>query len=73
MGDKVASKEERTKAPLGWIWEDDWTIDTNRAVDEQGLNRRRSYEFDPAESTKALNIVSIKRSPVGVQWKSSSI
>lgn len=36
MGDKVASKDERNEPPIGWKWEDEWTIDTNRAVDEQG-------------------------------------
>jgi dysferlin len=36
MGDKVLSKDERIDAPAGWEWEDDWTIDTNRAVDEEG-------------------------------------
>ena len=35
-GDKVLSKDERVHPPAGWQWEDEWTIDTNRAVDEQG-------------------------------------
>ncbi|CAF5156129.1 unnamed protein product, partial [Rotaria sp. Silwood1] len=36
-GDKVLSKDERIEPPAGWIWEDEWTIDTNRAVDEEGF------------------------------------
>ncbi|CAF0790229.1 unnamed protein product, partial [Didymodactylos carnosus] len=36
-GDKVPSKNERTTAPDGWVWEDEWTIDINRAVDEEGF------------------------------------
>ncbi|CAF0822769.1 unnamed protein product [Rotaria sordida] len=34
-GDKVSSKDERNEPPLGWEWEDEWTIDANRAVDEE--------------------------------------
>ncbi|CAF4597431.1 unnamed protein product, partial [Rotaria sp. Silwood2] len=37
VGDKVLSKNERTESPPGWEWEDEWTIDTNRAVDEEGF------------------------------------
>ncbi|CAF3639300.1 unnamed protein product [Adineta steineri] len=37
VGDKVLSKNERIEPPTGWIWEDEWTIDTNRAVDEEGF------------------------------------
>ncbi|CAF1161705.1 unnamed protein product [Rotaria sp. Silwood1] len=37
VGDKVSSKNERTESPPGWEWEDEWTIDTNRAVDEEGF------------------------------------
>ncbi|CAF4060392.1 unnamed protein product [Rotaria magnacalcarata] len=36
-GDKVPSKDERTDPPTGWAWEDQWTIDANRAVDEEGF------------------------------------
>ncbi|CAF4514045.1 unnamed protein product [Rotaria socialis] len=36
-GDKVPSKDERKNPPSGWAWEDEWTIDANRAVDEEGF------------------------------------
>ena len=44
-GDKLVeydgkSEKELTrddiKAPDGWIWKTDWTVDSNRAVDEEG-------------------------------------
>ena len=35
----MPSKDERNEPPVGWEWEDEWTIDTNRAVDEQGHHR----------------------------------
>ena len=28
---------ERDEPPAGWEWEDEWTIDANRAVDEEGF------------------------------------
>ncbi|KAI1894356.1 hypothetical protein AGOR_G00114970 [Albula goreensis] len=34
-GDKAQSPEE-IECPPGWRWEDDWTFDSNRAVDEKG-------------------------------------
>ena len=34
-GDECPSKAE-TNLPAGWIWEDEWQIDLNRAVDEEG-------------------------------------
>ncbi|CAF3822313.1 unnamed protein product [Adineta steineri] len=36
-GDKVPSKTERIEPPPGWVWEDEWCIDANRAVDEDGF------------------------------------
>lgn len=45
MGDKVLSKNERVDPPVGWKWEDDWTIDTNRAVDEEGERSARQSLF----------------------------
>ncbi|KAL4231637.1 hypothetical protein ACF0H5_009217 [Mactra antiquata] len=35
-GDPMSSKGE-LELPAGWIWEDDWQIDLNRAVDEEGF------------------------------------
>ncbi|XP_070833559.1 myoferlin isoform X2 [Chaetodon trifascialis] len=34
-GEKVQSPEE-CDCPPGWTWEDDWSFDSNRAVDERG-------------------------------------
>lgn len=34
-GEKVQSPEE-FDCPPGWTWEDDWSFDSNRAVDERG-------------------------------------
>lgn len=34
-GEKVQSPEA-FECPPGWRWEDDWTFDHNRAVDENG-------------------------------------
>ncbi|XP_023819286.1 myoferlin [Oryzias latipes] len=34
-GEKVASPKE-FECPPGWTWEDDWSFDSNRAVDERG-------------------------------------
>ncbi|XP_044069652.1 myoferlin isoform X2 [Siniperca chuatsi] len=34
-GEKTQSPREY-ECPLGWTWEDDWSFDSNRAVDERG-------------------------------------
>uniref|UniRef100_A0A671PQ71 Myoferlin-like n=1 Tax=Sinocyclocheilus anshuiensis TaxID=1608454 RepID=A0A671PQ71_9TELE len=34
-GEKAQSPQE-IECPPGWIWEDDWNFDSNRAVDEKG-------------------------------------
>ena len=34
-GDAGPSKDE-ISLPDGWAWEDDWQVDLNRAVDEEG-------------------------------------
>lgn len=73
MGDKVPSKDERSEPPAGWIWEDDWTIDANRAVDEEG---KSFIEFEievKRMGIQVLNIVSIKHWVVGVQQRNSFI
>ena len=31
----MVSKAE-VELPAGWVWEDEWQIDLNRAVDEEG-------------------------------------
>lgn len=36
-GDAGTSLRE-IKLPDGWEWQDDWQIDLNRAVDEEGLS-----------------------------------
>ena len=34
-GDALPARDE-VELPEGWAWEDDWQIDLNRAVDEEG-------------------------------------
>ncbi|XP_033126409.1 myoferlin-like isoform X5 [Anneissia japonica] len=34
-GDATTARDEVT-CPEGWVWEDDWCLDVNRAVDEEG-------------------------------------
>lgn len=34
-GEKAQNPQE-IECPPGWIWEDDWNFDSNRAVDEKG-------------------------------------
>ena len=41
-GDATSSKEE-TQLPEGWAWEDEWQIDLNRAVDEEGVYKRNIH------------------------------
>lgn len=37
QGDQIEDRE-KTTLPEGWKWTDDWTIDLNRACDEEGKN-----------------------------------
>ena len=43
-GDETESLEQ-TKLPEGWEWADDWQIDLNRAVDEEGRSFRTEVQF----------------------------
>ena len=45
-------------APEGWAWEDDWKVDVNRAVDEDGweycVEATLGMGWSPAEKTYHL-------------------
>ncbi|XP_015759463.1 PREDICTED: dysferlin-like [Acropora digitifera] len=45
-GNGVTSKDE-LEAPDGWAWTSEWSVDTNRAVDEDGWE----YTVDPSVSS----------------------
>ena len=40
----MAGKEE-TELPVGWEWQEDWNVDLNRAVDEEGKNSFNTRPF----------------------------
>ena len=35
-GEPVVGGAEKMECPKGWVWEDDWAVDTRRACDEDG-------------------------------------
>ncbi|XP_065071964.1 myoferlin-like isoform X2 [Rhopilema esculentum] len=53
-GDAINHRDE-IQAPEGWVWEDDWKVDVNRAVDEEGweycVEATLGMGWGPAEKT----------------------
>jgi len=56
-GDAINHRDE-IAAPEGWVWEDDWQVDVNRAVDEDGweycVEATLGMGWSPAEKTYHL-------------------
>lgn len=44
-GNGVTSKDE-LEAPEGWAWTSEWSVDTNRAVDEDGNSISSNYSMN---------------------------
>ena len=58
---KFRVKMNESEPPPGWVWEDEWTIDANRAVDEQGKSRSDVVSISMIYFfIQVLNIVLIK-------------
>ncbi len=38
--EKVLTRDDIT-APEGWLWKEDWNVDNNRAVDDDGKGSSR--------------------------------
>jgi disulfide bond formation protein DsbB len=54
QGEAIKSREQLA-APNGWEWTQDWVIDSNRAVDENGMSFNAGRFF----SLSMLHVLSI--------------